>query len=125
MTNVSPKSPSFDGLRLPLFHKLYDFYLVLYGYTKSFPKKDRYTLGVKLENLVLEMLELILLAITKQKPSRILILNKVSTKANLLKILIRLAKDVKAINLKQYLALEGRLQEIGKMTGGWLKDLKK
>jgi len=80
---------------------------------------------VKLENLVLEMLELILLAITKQKPSRILILNKVSTKANLLKILIRLAKDVKAINLKQYLALEGRLQEIGKMTGGWLKDLKK
>ncbi len=80
---------------------------------------------MKLENLVLEMLELILLAITKQKPSRILILNKVSTKANLLKILIRLAKDVKAINLKQYLALEGRLQEIGKMTGGWLKDLKK
>jgi len=86
------------------------------------PKKDRYTLGAKCENIILEILELLFLANSKQKASRLLILNKVDVKLKVLKTLIRLCFDVKAIDQKKYILLQERLQEIGKMLGGWIKS---
>ena len=47
----------------------------------------------------------------------------ISDKVDLLKILIRLAKDTQAIDYKLYLEIESFLQEIGKMIGGWLKSV--
>lgn len=43
---------------------------------------------------------------------------------DLLKILIRLAKDIQALDNKKYLQLESSLQEVGRMLGGWRKSLK-
>lgn len=39
-------------------------------------------------------------------------------------MLIRLAKDVQALDNKKYLQLEQALQEIGRMLGGWRKSIK-
>jgi len=41
-----------------------------------------------------------------------------------LKILIRLAEDIKALPTKKYLYLEELLQEIGKMLGGWIRSIR-
>jgi len=38
-------------------------------------------------------------------------------------MLIRLAKDQKSLSTKAYIDLQANLQELGKMTGGWLKYL--
>jgi len=50
-------------------------------------------------------------------------LQKASLKIDLLKILIRLAKEVKALDNKKYIQLQQELQEIGKMIGGWIRSL--
>ena len=39
----------------------------------------------------------------------------------MLKIFIRLLKDVDAIKNKDYLLMQTQIQEIGKMLGGWIK----
>ncbi len=44
-------------------------------------------------------------------------------KLDLLKLLIRLAFDMKDLDQKAYLILEGQLQEVGRMLGGWLKSV--
>lgn len=44
-----------------------------------------------------------------------------SVKVDLLKVLLRLAKDTKALSSGSYLTLQDMLQEIGKMLGGWIK----
>ncbi len=44
--------------------------------------------------------------------------------ADLLKILIRLAKDTYVLDNKKYLKLEENLQEIGRMLGGWKRSIK-
>lgn len=80
-------------------------------------------MGQKCENITLEILELLFLANSKQSRSRLLILNKVDVKLKILKTLIRLCFDVKVINQKKYLILQEKLQEIGKMLGGWIKSL--
>lgn len=50
-------------------------------------------------------------------------LSRASAKTDLIKLLIRLAKDSKSINNEQYLKLQSMLNEAGKMLGGWLRHV--
>lgn len=88
----------------------------------TFPKTKRYTLGQKLDNLTLEIFELLFSVPTASNKTQTL--QQISTKLDLLKILLRLAKDSLSIRDKKYLELQTILQEIGKMLGGWLRSTK-
>jgi hypothetical protein len=88
-----------------------------------FPKTERYTLGQRCENLTLDFLTLLLRANQSKGFNRQKILFEASNTLDLLKILIRATKDVKALPEKKYLALQIIIQEIGRMLGGWIKYL--
>jgi len=78
-------------------------------------------LGQKIDNTALEILETITLAgISNQ--NKLNLLEKASQKLDLLKILIRLADDLKILDNKKYLEIQQKIQEIGKMLGGWIKS---
>ena len=89
-----------------------------------FPKKSRPVLGQKIESVILEVLELVSLAAYSGNTEKNKALMKASLKVDFLKILIRLAYETQTIDQKKYILLEEKLQEIGKMLGGWLKSLK-
>ncbi|HSX40045.1 MAG TPA: diversity-generating retroelement protein Avd [Candidatus Saccharimonadales bacterium] len=109
---------------MPIFAKLYEFYKELYQILKIFPQKDRYSLGQKIETVILQVFEL-LFSVNQAGPSKkVEILTSVNAKLDLAKILIRLAKDNKCLDIKKYLRLQEQLQEIGKMAGGWLRYTK-
>ncbi len=90
--------------------------------TGTLPKRDRHTVGARICTLLLEVLELLHLAQHKRRASKLLILERVDSKLQLLKLLVRLLKDTRAIDLKKYVRLEEQLQQIGKELGGWLKS---
>ncbi len=108
----------------PIIQKVYNFYLKLQPIIEQMPKKDKYITGQKIEQITLDLLEYLISATYTTKEKKSLYLNQAAIKLDLLKLLIRLAKDIKAISLKQYLLLEEILQEIGKMIGGWIRSLK-
>ncbi len=107
---------------IPIFTKLYDFYKNLNQAITSFPKTKRYTLGQKLDNATLEILELLFSVPTSS--DRVKILQQISIKLDVVKVLLRLGKDSQAINNNNYLSLESTLQEIGRMLGGWIRSAK-
>lgn len=41
-----------------------------------------------------------------------------------LKVLFRLCYEIRAIDQAKYIIFEEKLQEIGRMTGGWIKSVK-
>ena len=90
---------------------------------KLFPKAEKYTLGQKIENVILEILEFLLSAAYAPKQEKTLLLKEADAKLNLLKTLIRLASEIKALDNKKYLALQEKLQEIGRMVGGWIRSI--
>lgn len=96
----------------------------MYQTLKSFPQKDRYVLGQKVETLTLESLQLIVLAGISERDKKLPFLEKSIALVDLIKIMLRLAKDINILDGKKYLQLEGLLQEIGRMLGGWRKSLK-
>ena len=69
-------------------------------------------------------MELIFNAVSLPGKEKGEVLQKASLKIDLLKILIRLTKEVRALDNKKYIQLQQELQEIGKMIGGWLRSLR-
>lgn len=106
-----------------MVHKTYGFYKICHGCIKNFPKLEKYSLGLKIENTLLEVLELLLAAAYGLKNEKQQKIRIASNKVDLLKLLIRLSYDTKSVNTKQYLALQEQTVEIGKMLGGWIKSL--
>ena len=112
-----------DGLDVPILKKTYNLYKELNALRIRVPKQDRHTLWERCEKTNLEALELMMLAAQRQKPDKYSALEMASAKLNVLRVLVRLAKDVKAIDTKRYLALELQIDEIGRMLGGWMKAI--
>ncbi len=52
---------------------------------------------------------------------RLALMQETSAQLDLLKIFVRLAKDTHAMTDKNYIQLQGHLNETGKMLGGWIK----
>lgn len=57
------------------------------------------------------------------KEEKIILLKKASVKFDILKIFVRLLKDLNILDSKKYTDLQTRLQEMGRMLGGWQKSL--
>ncbi len=108
----------------PILKNIYDFYKTFYSFRNHINRQDRYTIWQKSENVILEILELTLLASQQSKIRKVSTLEKASTKLNLLRVFIRLMKDVKTIDPRKYVVLQKEIDEIGRMLGGWLKSCK-
>src|SRR3989344_906416 len=88
------------------------------------PKQDRYTIFQRCDNCLLDLIEGILTAGQLSKCQKLPILEKTSSKLSLTRVLIRLMKDTKSIDLKTYALFEENLDEIGRMLGGWIRSTK-
>ena len=103
-----------------IVHRVYELYLLFYKINEKLPKKDRYALGVKIERLIIDLLESLFIALNKND-HKIPILNESDIKLKLINLMVRLAFEVKAIEQDKYILLETKVLEIGKMLGGWIK----
>ncbi len=95
----------------------------MYSCTKTFPKKDRFTLGQKCESLTLEILEILFLANSKRDQEKIPHLKEVDLKLKITQTVVRIAHDVDALEDKKYYMLSASLEELGRMLGGWIRSL--
>ena len=109
---------------IPIFKKTYELFKLSYEYRFTVPKQDRYALWQRCEDTIIDVLKGIFQASHLPKKEKLPVLENVSVQINCLRVFIRLAKDVKAIDNKKYLRLETVIDEIGRMIGGWIKATK-
>lgn len=105
---------------LSIFEKTYELILWLYPTANKFPKSQRFVLGQHIENTILKILEGIIEA--NQERNKSPYLKKISVELDKLRILIRLSKDLRFISVKQYGFAANKVNEIGKMLGGWTRQ---
>ena len=75
-----------NRFNVPLVHKIYDVYKLFHEFLKLFPKSEKYSLGKKIENLILEILETLMKASYSQKQEKLSLLIATDTKINFLKL---------------------------------------
>ncbi len=108
---------------IPVVLKLKDTYNIWQNYLVQFPKANRFSIGSKIDVLFLQAIEYAFLASYTHTDEKRLLLNKSISKVDLIKLLLQLSWEIKALDNKKYAHLAERFAEIGKMLGGWKRQL--
>ena len=87
------------------------------------PKGARYTMGARIEHKFLELLELLYIAYFTNKESKPEKIDTCILKLDTLKFLISVAWEAKFISHTHFEQISVKLDEVGKMLGGWKKNL--
>jgi hypothetical protein len=121
------KNPSFKAPQqlLSVIQKTKDAYLLWYSYYQILPKTHRYSLGQKIDNLFTEIIEALAAASFLAPEEKLPYVRLSIRKLDTLKIFLMILWETKSLDDKRYLALSLKLDEIGKMVGGWRGQLQK
>ncbi len=102
--------------------RTYDLLLWLLPKVEKFPRSFRFSVGDRTVGVGLEpLLVLVEAAYSAEKAQ---LLEAASRRANGLRYLLRLAKDLRLLPLDSYGFGAERLDEVGRMIGGWEKSVR-
>lgn len=103
--------------------KLKDAYGIWQRYLVDFPKANRFTLGSKIDEVFLHAIEYCFLASYSTSSDKQIFVDKGIARVDLLKLLLQLSWDIKALDTKKYIHLSEYLAETGRMLGGWRRQI--
>lgn len=108
-----------DTKELIIYQKYYDLMLYSLPIIGRFPKDQRFILGQQIENQMIEIAKMIVHANKlRQKKGK---LYEIDIELEKLRFLIRLSKDLRIMTVSKYGHHCERLDEVGRLLGGWLK----
>lgn len=102
---------------IPVILKLYDLMLWTLNHTARFPRHHRYSLGLKIEATLFDLLEILIEA--RYVREKAALLDRANIVLERLRFQMRLAKDVAVLPVKSYAFQAEKVEEIGRMIGGW------
>jgi len=108
---------------LPIFQLTYQLTLEIHKAVHQFPREHKYTLGQKLKEIISDLLDLIVLVNSKEDKTEIL--DEARLKLEQFRIQLRLAHDLKTLNIGRYESFSRILEEISKQLSGWQEWSKK
>lgn len=104
---------------LILYQKIYDFILWFFPIINKFPKQQRFVLGQQIENQLVEMIKTV--ACANREREKLKYIQQASIQLDIARMLIRLAKDMRFISIRQYELAAERMNEVGRLLTGWTK----
>lgn len=87
------------------------------------PKGSRFTIGTRIENKLLDLLELTYICYFTEKDKKSAKLSECILTLDVLKFLIAVAWEGKVISNRHCEEISTKLEEVGCMFGGWKKKL--
>lgn len=106
-----------------ILNKIKDGYLVWMNIVPHIPKGGRYTIGARIENKFLDLLEFSYRAYYTEREKKVEKILQCILILDTLKFFVQVSWEGKLISNKQYEETAVKLEEIGKMLGGWKKSL--
>ena len=100
--------------------KAYALTLWLIARTAALPRVHRFTLGDRIYSQSLDLVTALTQATFSRDKARSL--ETAGDRVNSLRVLLRLAKDIRLLSFDSYTYATGLLDEIGRMIGGWRKS---
>jgi hypothetical protein len=106
--------------------KMYDLVKYLIPVVNRFPRDYKFTLGDRITQLVLDLLEHYVEAYyATNRQTKINLLVQNNLKLERLRFLIRLAHDFRLFSNQRFGYINAAVDEVGRMSGGWIKQLQK
>ena len=87
------------------------------------PKGQRHSIGARIENKLLDLLEVAYITYFTEKENKVKKINECILDLDAIKFLVHVTWEGSLISHKQCEEIGEKLKEIGKMFGGWRKNL--
>jgi hypothetical protein len=107
------------GDELPVFTKWMEFLDWLLPTTEKFPKKVRFTLSQRIDNLALDVVEDLVEARYSRRKEEILA--RANLRLEKLRVLLRVSYRQKHLPSRQYEHAMKAIHAVGRMLGGWIR----
>ena len=98
----------------------YDILKWLLNHTGKFPKSYRFSVAAKMENAILDFIELT--SVANMRNDKLPLLKRADEALARVRLLLRLSYEMRLINIKSYEYGSSRLVELGRLLGGWIKN---
>ena len=105
---------------LPVYKAIYDLLLSIFQFTRDFNREYKYTVGESLKKETIELLTLIYRANSKFQKAEIL--QTAREQIEVIRLLIRLMKDMKQISLGKFVKINVVVENVSKQLTGWQKS---
>ncbi|MBN1548437.1 MAG: diversity-generating retroelement protein Avd [Syntrophaceae bacterium] len=111
-----------DKEEMLIIKRGYDFSKWLLNHTGKFPKSYRFSVAAKMENAILDFIEMVTVA--NMRSDKQPLLQRADEALARLRLLFRLSYEMRFINITSYEHGSGRIVELGRMLGGWIRNPK-
>ena len=108
---------------MPIIGHALSVYKLWHGYRNDFPKSLRYTLGEKIDTTFINILEYLFVASYQSKSEKLPTILIAIRKTDVLKFFLLVSWELKAFDNKKYILISEKVDELGRMVGGWKKGL--
>jgi len=105
---------------LPVFKASYDLLLEIFRFTANFTREYKFTIGEKLKNETLALIVLVYKANSSKTKTEII--QEAREQIELIRLLIRLLKDLKQISLNSFVIINKQVENVSKQLTGWQKS---
>jgi hypothetical protein len=102
---------------LTVYKATYDLLLAIFIFTKDFSREYKYTVGESLKKETIELLTLIYRANSKYKKENVL--RTAREQIEVIRLLVRVMKDLKQINIEKYVNINKTIENVSKQLAGW------
>ncbi len=118
----TPMDTDLSNSAPPIVQKAYEAALWLIPKAGRFPRAHRFTIGDRLVNHAIDLVETLVAAAYAGPSPRSTLLELANQRINGLRYVLRLSKDLHLLNLESYGHGAELLEEIGRMLGGWRRS---
>ncbi len=105
---------------LPVFKASYDLLLDIYRFSSTLTREFKFTIGEKLKNETLQLLILVFRANSERE--KIQAIQKAREQIEMVRLLLRVLKDLKQISLKSFVRVNQQVENVSKQLSGWQKS---
>jgi hypothetical protein len=103
---------------LPVYKASYDLLVALFVFTKDFSREYKYTIGESIKNEVIQMITNIYRA-NSSLEKRAERLQSARENVEVIRLFLRLLKDLKQVNVKKFVYLSEKVESVSKQLAGW------
>jgi hypothetical protein len=102
----------------------YDLLVYLVPLLVKFPRSQKFVLADRIQNLLTDILQRLIEAYFTRQEAKRPILNQVNLDLEVLRYLVRLAKDLRCLDPRRYELVQDKINTIGVQVGAWTKSLR-
>ena len=99
----------------------YDLLLYLVPQLAKYPRSQKFLLADRIQTQVTDLLEVLVEAYYSPRDAKRPLLLRANLMLEKIRYQVRLSKDLRCISVERYGVISGKVDEIGRAVGGWLK----